>query len=74
MSKDIPFDQLKIGDKFGPRPFDTAKAAPGGAILTFSHRLRLLPGRAAAMFAGSESASPLSRHACSPSFIIYTVK
>jgi|GEM_PF-1929005 len=27
MSKDIPFDQLKIGDKFGPRPFDTSERA-----------------------------------------------
>jgi len=27
MSKDIPFDQLKIGDKFGPRPFDTNEVA-----------------------------------------------
>ncbi len=27
MSKYIPFDQLKIGDKFGPRPFDTSERA-----------------------------------------------
>jgi len=27
MSKDIPFDQLKIGDKFGPRPFETSERA-----------------------------------------------
>jgi acyl dehydratase len=27
MSKDIPFDQLNIGDKFGPRPFDTSEKA-----------------------------------------------
>lgn len=27
MSKDIPFDELKIGDKFGPVPFDTSQKA-----------------------------------------------
>jgi len=27
MSRDIPFDQLKIGDKFGPRMFDTSEKA-----------------------------------------------
>lgn len=27
MSKDIPFDKLKIGEKFGPVPFDTSPKA-----------------------------------------------
>ncbi len=27
MSKDIPFDELKVGDKYGPRPFDTSEKA-----------------------------------------------
>jgi acyl dehydratase len=27
MSKDIPFERLKIGDRFGPRPFDTSEDA-----------------------------------------------